>query len=177
MWISKKAWSDLLGAVIQRYERELTELKAQIEQHRVRHMEAVRLHLSLRERLIEAEAAKRAAQATRDVLVVQNAQLQEERGQFLQKILTPEFAPKIRVPQIQSQPSVAAPGVDFEDMGDAAAVQQGLADHIPVARDGEHILEREEDITGLVGQVYDPASELGVELPRLGDSPMEPPEM
>jgi regulator of replication initiation timing len=176
MWISKQAWSELLTGVIARYEAELTDWKQRAAQY-VEKMDALRtVNTQLRERLIEAEAAKRAAQATRDLLIVQNGQLQEERGQFLQKILNPEFRPQIRVPKIESAPTVTGPGVDFEDMGDAAAAHHGYADNIPAA-DGEHVLERLDDITLLTGRVYDPASELGAEQPRLGDEAFAQPDM
>jgi hypothetical protein len=172
MWINQIVYKTLLSS----WNEQLAALRAQIASVELRCTQVQRRNTLLEERLLTAEAEARSAKAMRDLLVVQNAQLQEERGQFLQKVLDPDFRPVIRVPKIQTMPTVTAPGVDFEDMGDDMARHSGYADHIPV-NEGEHVLERQEEITGLTGQVYDPASELGAEHERLPDGPSLHPEL
>lgn len=179
MWINKIVYMTLVTA----WNEQVAELRREIEASNANlvtfddRIHGLRTDNDrLRERLIAAEGHAKSAQAMRDLLVIQNSQLQEERGQFLQKILDPMFRPTIRVPKISHGPTIQPPGVDFEDMGDAQAKQYGYSDEIPVDQ-GEHVLEPEEPITGLSGVAYDPASELGAELPRLGDDPGSAPDM
>jgi hypothetical protein len=161
MWMSRKAWSELTATVVRRYETEIIELKYTLEglrAQRDRDLAAERVVVAgLRERLIDNEGRTRAALAMRDLMTIQINQLQDERGQFLQKLTDPSYRIGITIPKISSDPVVMPPGVDFEDMGDARAAQHGYSDHIPV--DGKPV--EDDDLTGLVGQVYDPASELG----------------
>jgi len=176
MWINQIVYRTLLSTwneQIQQLQKSERDYAATVEIYDKRTERLQAENMALRERLIKAEGDARSAQAMRDLLVIQNTQLQEERGQFLQKILDPLFRPEIRVPKISHGPSVQPPGVDFEDMGDAQASAHGYSDQIPVDY-GEHV---EEPLTGLSGAVYDPASELGAELPRLGDDPAAAPDM
>lgn len=102
----------------------------------------------LRERLIAAEGAARGLQAIADSAMLAQNKLQRERDEFLAKILDPSFKPTIVTPQIVRDPVVHAPGVDFEDIGDDNARREGY--DVPI---------KGEELTGLLGRVYDPAAD------------------
>lgn len=167
MWINKIVYQTLISA----WNEQLADLHREIDaaQGSIRERDAQidQLHADirrLRHDFIAAEGAKRAAQAMCDLLTVQFNHAHHERGEFLAKLLDPAHRPEIQVPKISQSPVVMPPGVEFEDMGDIRARHEGHGDPLPVDP-----LTRVDDVEGLVGRVYDPASALGSELPRLGD--------
>ena len=103
---------------------------------------------TLHERLIEAEGVSRGSKALADALILRQNQLQDERDQLFTKLFNPEHKVAIMTPRIAREPVTMPPGVDFEDIGDDNA-----------ARGGYDLSLRGEELTGLLGQVYDPAAE------------------
>lgn len=178
MWISKTVYQHLLNAAenaarvardqMADMEKDLLAVDARLQRLLVD-------NVGLRERLITAEGAMKAAQAMNDLLTIEINVAKQERAQFLQKLFDPTSPIVIQAPKISKDPVLMPPGVDFEDMGDHNASVAGYADQIPLDRLDEPTPLGDE-LTGLSGQVYDPASELGVSQPRLGDDSQIAPE-
>jgi hypothetical protein len=81
-------------------------------------------------RAIESAAA---AKAYTDMWRMRVTELTIERAELMKKIIP---GLDLAVPIVQSTPVVTAPGLDFGDMGDAAAAMMGYADmhEVPSSR-------------------------------------------
>lgn len=160
MWISKAAWvrvqtwfGDALRTERVQVDWLRTQLAAALETQRVyeqRNQWLQDANASIRERLIEAEAGARAAKVRADLFTLRVNQLQSERDQYLQKVLSPDFPIQLVTPQITGPVVRPHVGVDFEDMGDERAKGEGF-DDLP--------LDPVETLEGLGGRVYDPSRE------------------
>lgn len=123
MWINRNAYAayrsdvERIKAALDAYERTLTLRDAEIR--------------DLRHKLEVAEGAVReavrtsaASSAYLDALRLQLNEIRLERGALLDKL----YGLKVVTPVIQDTPTTMPPGTDFDDMGDARAKMEGLAD-------------------------------------------------
>lgn len=132
MWINRKAYEQWVGQVrtlqaftegiaastqaqLAEKDAEITRLRDRLDAREARHTESLR----------SAAAAK----AYSDIWRVRVTELTIERAELLAK-LVPGL--NLAVPHIQQDPVVMPPGIDFEDMGDAAAAMSSYADSHPV---------------------------------------------
>lgn len=127
MWIPKDVWNRVQG--------QLTRAQADVANREVdmQGLDGRLLHAqgvidALRERLIKAEGAARSHQAYADVWRLQVNQLTETNAGLLTQLI-PTLS--VKVPKIEREGVAMAPGMDFEDMGDAAASLMGFADEFP----------------------------------------------
>jgi hypothetical protein len=128
MWIRKAAFEEWVRSV-----RALEEYSASLQRHSVE--QARQLAEQGREltvvRASEADARVKlaAANAYADSWRLQINELRQQNAALLAKLL-PDL--KISVPMVEHAPMTMPAGLDFDDMGDAAAQMMGYADEHPV---------------------------------------------
>lgn len=158
MWINRHLWNELQVARLSTEQALLDRIEAltaKIRGERASLADLRKENTTLRERLITAEATARSAATMSDLFTIRVNQLEHERTLYLQKLFDPTVPVQLPVPHVGRMPAVVGPGNLFEDQGDASADPTGRVDEddtpIPL-----------EDLSGLLGQVYDPAATLGL---------------
>ncbi len=128
MWIPKITFETLRSALL-RAQVEVANREQDIMNLDGRLLVAQEEQNRLRERLIQAEGAAKSHQAYADVWRLQVNQLTETNAALLTQ-LVPSLT--LKVPKVERESSLMPSGLDFEDMGDAAAALMGLADEHPL---------------------------------------------
>lgn len=164
MWVSKQSL-ELIAAFQKDLEDRLRTEKTDRETERMQHREQLRQsaarynvlneeNKALRERMLTMVGDQRAAQVEAQLLRIRVNQLQEERDQLLTKIL-PDL--RISTPQMVSQQVVTGPGVDFNDVGDDRAREEGLGPEQVVDFTQVNRVP-DDDLDGMTGTVLGPGT-------------------
>jgi hypothetical protein len=127
MWIPKILWAQLTGQLT-RAQADLANREQDLQNLDGRCALLQGTIDALRERLIKVESSAKSHQAYADVWRLQVNTLTETNAALLTQLI-PTLT--VKVPTVERAGVAIPSGLDFEDVGDAAALLMGLADEFP----------------------------------------------
>ena len=123
VWIARRVWDHTLGSAARLQELLVATREAYDQLQKRYDVLQTKLDQS-REVEAQAKIVLASREATFDTLRLQLNEFRLERGVLLQKL----YGITLTVPTIEKSPTTIPPGTDFNDMGDARAQMEGLAD-------------------------------------------------